>query len=108
MKKETSVKNWKKYLLILVNIIYLGLILPSVAIVPMSAMIFDAPGSEDDNGIWIIFLATITFPVALIISSILSFVFWKRKKEKSAYLVLALPIINIATVIITFWVIGKM
>lgn len=74
----------------------------------MSAMMFDAPGSERAILIWISFLSVATFPAVAAVAAIMCFVHARpttNRARRLGLIFVALPLANIALMLIAFWLI---
>lgn len=87
---QQNIKIW----LIIATVLYGLSIFMSIPMIGMSAMLFDAPGSQNDPGVWAIFYALLLFPLTAILAIIFMWVFIKRK-PKVAFVVSLLPFIHL-------------
>ena len=90
-------KKNKKYKIgiILSNLIFGLLFIPSLVMFVFSPMIFDAPGSTTSPFTILFWLSIFSFPFAVIISIVCSWILYNSKKYLSALLISLLPILNI-------------
>ncbi|EKD70349.1 MAG: hypothetical protein ACD_46C00560G0002 [uncultured bacterium] len=84
-----------KNTIIVCNIIFGLLFLPSLFISAMSVMMFDAPGSENSFYTMLLFLSVISFPLLAIISIPISWIVYKFQKYNIAIIVALSPILSI-------------
>jgi hypothetical protein len=97
-KKPFSVaKIW----LIVVTILLGLLALASLPMIMMSPMMFDAPGSTENNSLLFAFFSMLAFPVVVVLSLIVSWILFLREKRKAAFLVTLLPFLNILLVVVS-------
>lgn len=71
------------------------LLLLSLPMVMMSPMMFDAPDSTENQGIWMAFYCLISFPVVALLSIIFSWLFYRKNNKNTALYLSLLPLLNI-------------
>lgn len=87
-------KNKKVFLTMLISQIFFGLFtLVWLFVALMSVMMFDNPGTE--NVFWpvLLFIVNWLYPVALILSIIISWVLYRYNKMKTAVTIAMIPLI---------------
>lgn len=67
----------------------------SLLMAAMSPMMFDAPGSEKKNSVWIAFFMVLTVPVLLIISVVGAWIALSRSHDVAALWFCAAPLLVI-------------
>ena len=90
-------KNTKKYYflwIIIVDIIWGLIFLPSLGVCMMSPMMFDAPGSADSPFAMPLLYSVLAFPVSIIVAIIGSLISYSLKKLKLAVLFTLLPVLD--------------
>lgn len=87
-----------RYILITANIIFGILFIGSILPVMISPMMFDSPGSENYFTTWLLFLGVVTFPISCILSFIIPWILYKKKKYNAAVFWSFLPSMNILLV----------
>ncbi len=91
-----------KFLLIFHTVVFGLALLPTMAIVMMSPMMFDAPGSDREVGLWIAFWAVVAFPVAIVAGLVGGWVVFLRGGRLIGALLSGLPYVNMAVVALGF------
>lgn len=89
-KKELTIN-------IITTSIFSVLLLGSLGPAIMSPMMFDAPGSLENNGIIILFISVFTFPLVCLVSIIATWVFFGFKKYRASRISSLLPLTNFIT-----------
>jgi hypothetical protein len=92
---------WLPKFLLIVHTVVFGLaLLPTMGMVLMSPMMFDAPGSDREVGLWIAFWAVVALPVAIVAGLVGGWVVFARGGRAIGALLSCLPYVNLA--VITF------
>lgn len=77
------------------------LALPAIAIGGMMALIspmmFDAPGSDDNPPVWLLFFSTVSFPVVCLFGVILAWVAFGMRRNRGALWLSLLPALPLLT-----------
>lgn len=86
-------------------IIFIILGFLSLGPVIMSPMMFDRPGSEKDNLLWVLFYCVITFPLVVLFSEGISIYFALKGNYYRALIISLIPLINFltATIVLIFY-----
>lgn len=88
---------------ILLNLLWVGLLLLSLVAVMFSPMMFDAPGSDKQPMLWMIFWSIVALPVNIIITLILSMRKYAQSDYRAAFLTSLIPVlIHVAVVVVLF------
>ena len=93
-------KNNIKILLIIFSSVFGVLAIVSLGPILFSAMLFDAPGSEENNALLTAFFSLISFPIIVFITIGLAWIFYAIRKPKAALIIILLPSLNIILFII--------
>ncbi|MEA5459904.1 hypothetical protein VB796_12690 [Arcicella sp. LKC2W] len=96
-----------KTAIIIINIIFLLILIPSVMSAIMSPMMFDSPGSEKSSKTWILFSCMIVLPILIVIAQIISWIAFFKKNYVLAITINALPTIDILLIGLIFFIIGS-
>ncbi|WP_248930307.1 hypothetical protein [Paenibacillus hamazuiensis] len=83
--------------LILSQIVYVLFIAVWLFISGMSVMMFDSPEAAGDVQTWLIFIFILLYPLAFLVSLVLGWVFFSRRKYKAALIWNGIPLIWIAS-----------
>jgi len=84
-----------KTAVIITNIIFLIILIPSAMSAIMSPMMFDAPGSDKSTKTWILFSCMVILPILIIIAQIISWIAFFKQNYKLAMMINALPTVDI-------------
>jgi len=103
---ETENKTYSKHkgalvVLIIATIVFALAITPGVYMAMMSVMLFDAPGSTENQAILNFFYAIVSFPVMCILSNI-SWVFYAFKLYRTAIIISLSPLLSLLAMAILF------
>lgn len=91
----------KKRWIVFTNLAFFILGIAGLFLAMASFMLFDAPGSENNTYVWILFFASLLFPVSCFLSCIISLItLLKFKKNKPALWIAFIPCIIILVLII--------
>ena len=104
---ETDNKSYSKHkgaliTLIIATIVFALAVTPGVYVAMMSVMLFDAPGSSENQTILNFFYAIVSFPVMCIVSNV-SWVFYAFKLFRTAIIVSLSPIFSLIAMAIFFF-----
>lgn len=91
-----------KTAVIIINIIFLLILIPSVMSAMMSPMMFDAPGSDKSQKTWMLFSCMIALPILIIIAQIISWIAFFNQNYKLAMTINALPTLDILLIGLLF------
>ncbi len=94
-EKEIKKRNNTRIYLIIANIIFGILILPSLPMIMMSAMMFDSPGSEDSVPTITLVISLVAYPFVTVIGIVTGWILFTRKIHLLAIVFASLPILNI-------------
>lgn len=92
---------------IVTNVIFLIILIPSIFGAMMSPMMFDAPGSMESNKTWILFGCMAALPILIIIAQIISWIAFKNQNYNLALKINALPVFDIVVIIFMFFFIDQ-
>lgn len=93
---------WKR-LSILSNVLFIMFGIASIMLALTSFMLFDAPGSENNILVWILFCCALALPFTCAIAVFSSlFIFFKSRRYKKSFLISLMPTILLATMGICF------
>lgn len=92
---------------IIVNVIFLVILIPSLFAALMSPFMFDAPGSEKSHKTWILFGCMICLPVLIIIAQVISWIAFRNQNYNLAFKINALPALNILIIGFMFLIINS-
>jgi hypothetical protein len=84
----------------LLNILFILIGLVSILLALTSFMLFDAPGSENNNYVWLVFWSALALPIAsfgAVIASLIMII--KLQNFKKAVMVFVIPIVVIALLV---------
>lgn len=99
MEKYITLRNIAFVILLLMTFLYLAFAFFGALIAPLAFMGFDAPGSESNPVVWIAVISVITFPVILITSVCMGWIFFAIRKYKASLVSLLLPTIYLLILI---------
>lgn len=89
-----------KKLALIVNVLFGAIGLLSIFVALMSVMLFDAPGSENNTYLWVLFWLLALFPVSCFFSIMVSNIFiFKYQQYKKALWVFIVPCILVVLII---------
>lgn len=91
-----------KFVLIFHTVVFGLALLPTMGMVLMSPMMFDAPGSDREVGLWIAFWAVVAFPVAIVVGLVGGWAVFVRGGRGIAALLSCLPYVNMAVIALGF------
>ncbi len=95
-----------KFFTIILNCFFFFVGLAGIMMALMSAMLFDAPGSEKNPYVWILFATTLALPVSCLISCVTSlYVYFREKNYRKAFMLSLIPTIVIVCMVIDVTVI---
>lgn len=87
-------------LIIFLNILFGFIGVFSILLALTSPMLFDSPGSENNNIVWVMFWSAITLPITSLISVVASIIFLcKKSYNKIALSILLIPTMNLGVLI---------
>ena len=91
--------------LVLNTVLWAAIAMPSLGAALMSPMMFDAPGSQKNPILQVAFWSILTFPLALILAIVVSWVFWLRGNHQIGFWWSCLPYLNalVAAIALYFW-----
>jgi hypothetical protein len=103
---ETENKSYSKHkgaliTLIIATIIFALAITPGVYVAMMSVMLFDAPGSTENQSILNFFYAIVSFPVLCILSNV-SWIFYAFRLYRTAIFVSLSPLLSLLAMTMFF------
>lgn len=91
-----------KRLVLLINCIFIIIGFLSIATALFSPMLFDAPGSENNNFVWMMFWSLLSIPLTCLISVVWSMIiFYHSANYKKALWISLIPCIPIAVTCIS-------
>jgi hypothetical protein len=96
-----------KTAVIIINIIFLIVLIPSAMSAIMSPMMFDAPGSDKSTKTWILFSCMVILPILIIIAQIISWIAFFKQNYKLAMMINALPTVDILLIGILFFIMSS-
>jgi len=96
-----------KTAVIITNIIFLIILIPSAMSAIMSPMMFDAPGSDKSTKTWILFSCMVILPILIIIAQIISWIAFFKQNYKLAMMINALPTVDILLIGILFFIMSS-
>ncbi len=96
----TGEKESKRSLLIAVSIFYGLIILSSPGLLIIGAMAFDAPGSNQNPGLWVAVVSVLSAPVTILIVLITSWTLYAKQRYQASIHMLLLPLLHIIGFII--------
>ena len=96
-----------KTTVIITNIIFLLILIPSLFGAMMSPMMFDAPGSEKSNKTWLLFGCMVALPFLIIIAQIVSWIAFSRQNYGLALKINVLPALDILIIGFMFLIISN-
>lgn len=96
-----------KSTVIIINIIFLIILIPSIFGAIMSPMMFDAPGSEKSKKTWALFWCMIALPISIIITQIISWIAYSNHNFGLALKINALPALDVLIIIFMFFIIDQ-
>ena len=70
--------------------------LGGLALAVTSLFLFDAPGSEKNPAVILLFVCALTLPVTSLLSILVPWVFFARKRYRAACVLTLVPILNLA------------
>lgn len=91
-----------QFFIISLNIIFIIVLIPACFAVMFSAMLFDAPGSQKKIVPILIATAIIFFPLIIIISNILSWIYFSYNNLQTSLFYACIPLIWIGVFIISY------
>jgi hypothetical protein len=68
----------------------------------MSSMLFDAPGSENNQILWFVFASFLAYPLAALLGPILSWISYGTGHRRASIAFMAMPLIVISAVLVGF------
>lgn len=89
--KEEKVKG----MIIASNVVWGLALIPSLVLLGLSALLFDAPGSEESFYSKLLFFSIGSFPVVSILSVVGAWLFYMLKKTRLSLLSCVLPLVSI-------------
>jgi O-antigen/teichoic acid export membrane protein len=104
-EKNDERKSKTRQLLIVTTIIWGVLLLPSGFIALMSAMMFDAPGSEENGLLWFCFFSFLSFPL-MCLFAFFGWIPYAYSNFKLAKLIALSPILSAIFVIVALFFLG--
>lgn len=96
-----------KTTVIVTNLIFLIILIPSLFGAMMSPMMFDAPGSEKSNKTWILFCCMMALPILIIISQVISWIAYRNENHNLALKINALPALDVLIIIYMLFIIDQ-
>jgi hypothetical protein len=96
-----------KTLVIVLNILWTLALIPSCMGAMMSPMLFDAPGSDSNKVLWMIFWSTAALPLIIIASQIGSWIIFAKTDYSLAWKVSCLPLVDILLLVILWTIFSK-
>ncbi|PWK29240.1 hypothetical protein LV89_00080 [Arcicella aurantiaca] len=96
-----------KTAVIIINIIFLLILIPSAMSAIMSPMMFDAPGSDKSTKTWILFSCMVVLPILIIIAQIISWIAFFKQNYKLAMLINGIPTIDILLIGVLFFIMSS-
>lgn len=81
--------------LIATTVLYSIGLLPSLGLTAIAPMLFDAPGSEHSQALWVVFNCALMLPVLIVVSLAGMWIWHKRKALKIALAFSLLPIADV-------------
>ncbi len=96
-----------KTLVIVLNILWTLALIPSCMGAMMSPMLFDAPGSDSNKVLWMIFWSTAALPLIILGSQIGSWILFAKMDYSLAWKVSCLPLVDILLLVILWTIFSK-
>ena len=96
-----------KTTVIIINIIFLVILIPSVMGAIMSPMMFDAPDSDKSQKTWMLFSCMIALPILIIIAQIISWIAFFNQNYKLAISINSLPTADIIIIGLLFFIMSS-
>lgn len=84
--------------LAIINIVWALSFLPSLGVSLMSAMLFDAPGSEDSTFTIMLFISILSYPAAVVLAIAGSWILYYFKKIKLSIAFSLIPLLSLCMV----------
>lgn len=80
---------------IIATVIYVLIILPDLAFAMISPMLFDSPGSEKNEVLYVVVWCVLGYTPVTLITIVLMWILYAKKKKKFSYVVMTFPLILI-------------
>ena len=68
----------------------------------MSTMLFDAPGSENNQILWFVFASFLSYPLAALLGPILSWISYRTGHRRASIAFMAMPLVTISAALVGF------
>ena len=91
-----SPKTW----LVIATVIAVPGVVVGAGLALMSAMLFDAPGSENNRALIVLALSLVAFPIACLVSIPCAWVAYAKRRFRGAVLFSLLPLLPVASAIV--------
>lgn len=95
-------KTW----LIAATVFYSIALLPSLGLILIAPMLFDAPGSEHNKALLVVFNCLLMLPVVIIVALAGMWIWYKRGAKRIALAFSLLPVADVLLIIIAFIVVA--
>ena len=95
-------KTW----LVAVTVFYSIALLPSLGLIVIAPMLFDAPGSEHNKALWVVFNCLLMLPVLIIVALAGMWIWHKRGAKRIALAFSLLPVADVLLIIIAYVVVA--
>lgn len=96
-----------KTAVIIINIVFLLILIPSVMGAIMSPMMFDATDSTKSQKTWILFSCMVALPLLIIIAQIVSWIAFFKQNYKLALSINSLPTADILLIGLLFFIMSS-
>lgn len=106
METVTNPKAYSKHkgaliTLIIATIVFALAVTPGVYVAMMSVMLFDAPGSTENQSVLNFFYSIVSFPIMCIVSNV-SWIFYAFKLYKTAIFISLSPLLSLLAMAMFF------
>ncbi len=96
-----------KLLALIANIIWVLALIPASMMAMVSPMMFDAPGSDKNTFLWVLFWATLLLPVLILITQVFAWIKFFAGNYPLSFKIGLIPLIDVAIIIIIFIIWGS-
>lgn len=89
------------------NILWILALIPAAMMAMMSPMMFDAPGSEKNQFLWILLWATILLPVLILVTQVFAWIKFFSGNYPLSFKIGLIPLIDVAFIVFLFIIWGS-
>lgn len=96
-----------KLLALIANIFWVLALIPAGMMAMMSPMMFDAPSSDKNTFLWVLFWATLLLPALILITQVFAWIKFFGGNYPLSFKIGLIPLIDVAVIIVLFMVWGS-